>query len=55
MSSFRGFWRRRIKIRRSSALKERMDRVVWNVHRDEWEAEWWEGGEKLLMGMNGLS
>lgn len=36
-------------------LRERVDRVVWNVQRDEWEAEWWDGGEKLLTGMSGYS
>lgn len=35
-------------------LKQRVERVVWNVQRAEWDAEWWEGGEKLLMGMSGL-
>lgn len=34
---------------------DRVDRVIWNCRGVRSEVECWEGGDKLLMRMNGLS
>ena len=39
MSSFRGFLEATNMDQGLKRLKKRADRVVWNVQRDEWEAE----------------